>query len=64
MTEDDYFIAGIDDSGCLAVFSRMLSYSKIWPDTIIYNEKVYVYDGLSPLPNEYLGSYFSLALYK
>lgn len=62
---DDYFVKGIhvENSKDLVVLSHFLSYSKLWPKTIEYKEKTYVYKGIRPLPSCYTGDYFSMALY-
>ena len=65
MNEDDYTIAGIDadNSKELVVFSGFLSYSKNWPATLDYKGKVYKFNGKEPLPDVYVGHYFSMAVY-
>lgn len=65
MKEDDYFIAGlhIDRKNELVVFSRFLSYNKDWPSTLTYKDKEYQFNGKEPLPEGYVGHYFSMALY-
>jgi len=61
----DYFIQGIhvDNNKELVVVSDFLSYSKDWPTTIDYKGKKYTFNGKSPLPECYVGHYFSMALY-
>jgi hypothetical protein len=65
MKEEDYFIAGlhIDNDKNLVVFSRFLSYSKDWPSILTYKDKEYQFNGKEPLPDAYVGHYFSMALY-
>lgn len=65
MTEEDYCIAGVhvENSKELVVFSRHLSYGKEWPSILQHNDKSYKYNGISPLPDMYVGHYFSMALY-
>lgn len=65
MNEDDYTIAGLDcdDSTKLIVFSGFLSYSKNWPEQLDYKGKVYQFDGKEPLPDMYVGHYWSMGVY-
>jgi len=65
MNEDDYTIAGIDSDNSkeLIVFSGFLSYSKNWPATLDYKGKVYKFNGKEPLPDVYVGHYWSMAIY-
>jgi hypothetical protein len=62
---NDYFVKGIhvENSKELVVLSHFLSHSKLWPKTIGYKEKTYVYTGIRPLPSCYTSDYFSMALY-
>lgn len=65
MNEDDYTIAGIDSDNSkeLVVFSGFLSYSKNWPAILDYKGKVYKFNGKEPLPDVYVGHYWSMAIY-
>lgn len=62
---EDYSIQGIhiDNAKELVVVSHFLSYSKEWPSIIEYKGKTYSYEGKTPLPECYVGHYFSMALY-
>ena len=61
----DYSIHGIhiDNDKELVVVSSFLSYSKNWPTRIDHKGKTYLFNGVSPLPQCYVGHYFSMALY-
>lgn len=62
---EDYSIHGIhiDNAKEIVVVSNFVSYSKIWPPIIDYKGKTYSFNGVSPLPQCYVGHYFSMALY-
>lgn len=66
MNDEDYSILGIhvDNSKELVVVSHFLSHCKEWPATLIYKNKKYSYDGITALPRDYVGHYFSMALYQ
>ena len=64
MSEDELEIDAVMLQNKLRVYCTFSAITKEWPETIMFDENIYVFTGQMPIPKEYVGIYAGHAEYK